>query len=211
MFGLLDDTNAEVRRAAVGEFRYRWEPHEMPAGALPKFVALLQDEDAEVRRGAAVALVKIGDVPSETIARLLRHKDIAVRHAAGAELLFNMREETKRFQAELLEFAGGDMEFCRANAALLSRAGPKSVPILVQLLGDRDPVVRGDAASALGELGPAAKEAAAALKRLLTDMAEIPHADLDDRVCHHAAAALNQVLGDKDYGEGLPCKRPDGK
>ena len=83
--------------------------------------------------------------------------------------------------------------------------------MLVKLLGDSDPTVRGDAASSLGELGPAAKDAAGALKRLLTDLAEIPHSDLDDRVCHHAGLALNRILGDKDYEEGLPYKRPDGK
>jgi hypothetical protein len=121
-----------------------------------------------------------------------------------------MRTTSKQFQEEMLEFIAGDLAFCQNNARLLSRAGPKSVPVLMKLLDDPSPYVRGDAASALGELGPAAKEAAEPLKRLLTDHAAIQGRDLDDRVCHHAASALNQILRDKDYRVGLPRKRPDG-
>lgn len=209
---MLDDKNVLVRRAVVGVFEFTYpdeSPEKTRPAAAPKLVARLQDESPDIRKSAAIALARISDLPLEVIAALLHHQDIEVRHVAAATLLSGDKT-AKRLQAELLEFMNGDMAFCRTNAGALGCVGPKSVPILVKLLDDYDPAVRGAAASSLGGVGPAAKEAVGALKRLLTDLAEIPNTDLDDRVCHRAGVALNQILGDKDYREGLPPKRPDG-
>jgi HEAT repeat protein len=209
---LLENQNREVRRAAIGVFEnsYPGEPRDAPLKFVPRIVALLQDESPEIRKSAAIGLVRIGDAPAEVITQLLRHQDVEVRRAAASTLLVGMLDQTKKFRPEMIEFMEGEMSFCQTNASLLSRAGPKSIPILMKLLDDDSPMVRGEAASALGELGPAAKDAAGPLKRLLKDLADIPLADLDDRVCHHAALALNQILGDRDYREGLPHQRPDG-
>ncbi len=213
LLGMLDDKSAQVRYTAVSMFEGQYpndDPHETPFKAVPKFVALLQDESPEVRKSAAIALVRISDVPLDVISYLLRHKDIEVRHAAADNLVFSARLETDQFRAELLEFMKGDMDFCRTHPSLFAHAGPNSIPILLRLLNDRSAGVRGHTASALGQFGPAAKEAAGPLKRLLGDQAIMPSRDDDERVCHCAAAALNRILGDKDYREGLPPLTPDG-
>lgn len=83
------------------------------------------------------------------------------------------------------------------------------MPILLKLLDDPEPRIRAAAASSLGGLGPAAKDAAEPLKRLLGDTTQLR--DLGESVCHHAADALNRILGDKDYRQGLPKIPKDGK
>jgi HEAT repeat protein len=212
LMGMLDDKRLDVRRTVVGVFEATYPcdpPEETPLAAVPKLVALLQDESLDIRKSAAVSLARISDVPAEAIAAVLHHKDIEVRRIAAGTLL--SRDKMKRFQAELLELMNGDTAFCRQYAGALGCVGAQSVPILMKLLDDHDPAVRANAASSLGGVGPEAKEAADALKRLLTDFTELPNGDLDDRVCHHAGIALNQILGDKDYRKGLPYQRPDGK
>jgi HEAT repeat protein len=213
LLGMLDDKSVQVRRTAISVFEFQYpnaQPYETPLRAVPKLVALLEDESPEVRKSAAIAIVRIGDVPLGVVFRLLRHKDVVVRRVAAENLSFGPRFETDEFRAALFECMKGDRDFCREHPGVLSRAGPKSIPILITLLDDRSPAVRGHTASALGALGPAAKEAVGPLKRLLSDKTIMPRRDDDERVCHCAAEALNRILGDKDYREGLPELAPDG-
>jgi hypothetical protein len=213
LLGMLDDKSVQVRRTATSAFEFRHpdaDPYETPHKAVPKFVALLDDESPEVRKSAALAIVRISELPLDTVFLLLRHKDVVVRRAAVENLSFGPSLETDEFRTALFECMKDDKDYCRERPDLLSHAGPKSIPILITLLDDRSPAVRGHAASALGALRPAAKEAVGPLKRLLSDKTKMPYRDDDERVCHCAAEALNRILGDKDYREGLPELTPDG-
>jgi hypothetical protein len=41
-------------------------------------------------------------------------------------------------------------------------------------------------------------------------MSKVYNNDINHRVCHSAGEALNNILRDRNYLEGLPYKRPDG-
>ena len=81
---------------------------------------------------------------------------------------------------------------------------------MIKLLNDEDPKVRSHATDGLARVGPPAKEAVPALKRLLTDMAVLNKTS-KHRVCHDAAQALNSILQTTEYSKGLPALEPDGK
>lgn len=210
---LFDDNRLEARIAAIAPFAFTYPTagsSATPASVVPKFKVLLDDDSPEMRLGAARGLVGMVHVlQANTVATLLEHRDVTVRQTV-AEMLLE-RNEAKSFHAELFKFMEDDKAFCRAHASLLSRAGPETVPILLKLLDDQEPRVRGDAAESLGQFGPAAKEAVPKLKDLLADKAEIPLSDSGERVCHRAGFALSQITGDQDFRKGLPPLRPDGK
>ena len=214
LIGLLDDACMEVRLEAVrslgGPFA-SVDPQGTPSEALPKLMKRLSDDNKDVRRIAAGDIVSIRPVPDKEITQLLGHKDTVVRHAAATGLLYSRQSSVVRqFHADLLRIMNDDADFCRRNVQLLSRVGPETVPILIRVLDDKDSNVRSSAALSLGGMGPTAKEAAPVLKRLLTDMTKVYNNDIDHRVCHSAGEALNSILGDRNYLEGLPYKRPDG-
>lgn len=216
LLALLDDPNREVRYAVVralgGPFS-SVDPSHTPPEALPKLMKCLADADAEIRRVATGDIVAIRPVPEKEIAQLLDHKDDVIRRAAATAVLYNCPRQPsmlRQFQARMIQIVNSDDQFSRKNAQLLSRLGAETVPTLLKLLEDDNPNMRSNAAYALAGLGPAAKNAVSALKRHLTDMAEVQNNDLDHRVCHSAAEALNSILHDKNYLEGLPKKRPDG-
>jgi HEAT repeat protein len=212
LVGLLDDQRTEVRRLAVQAFVNTYPTSQIshtPPEALPKLLALLADESPAVRKAAAVAIVSLTPPPPEAVEQILKQDDLAARQAAVAALL--ERNQAELFQDQLLKYVDSDAEFRRRYSGLLSRLGPQSIPVLLKLLDDDSPSVRGYAASALGNFGSKAEAAVPALKKLLSDLTAIPRGDLDDRVCHHAGLALSLILNDKSYRDGLPPRRPDGK
>ncbi|HEX3998272.1 MAG TPA: HEAT repeat domain-containing protein [Pirellulales bacterium] len=212
LFALVDDKNTDVRRAVLATFQGSYmgaDPTTTPLYAVSKFKSLLNDANPQIRTDAAMGLIGLGSgIPANVGRKLLENQDPGVRHASAEALL--TRNNATAFQVELLKLMGSDEEFRRANANLLSRLGTEAIPMLLKLLDDRDPNVRGNAAESLGHLGHAAKEAVDPLKKLQTDMAEIRGSESGERVCHRAGQALRQITGDEAYIKGLPPLRPDG-
>jgi HEAT repeat protein len=165
----LDSNKAEVRRSAA------FALGKIGAGAdseLPKLAALVQsDRDAGVREAAAAA---IGDVVMATKGSagarwsatwpalrtaLADGSPRIKRSAAYAIGAFgpDAKEAAPELKTALRDFSKG-AQVVRQNAAwALGRigkaAGDDTVDLLCERLGDEDPLVRRDAATALGEIG----------------------------------------------------------
>jgi HEAT repeat protein len=137
--------------------------------AVPALAAALKDDAVQVRVESARTLRAMG--PSATAAvpaltQALADKETRVAVLAAAALV--MVEPGKK--AEL-------------------------VPILTGLLGSAHPYTRGIAARTLGEVGPAAKDAAPALRKLLADETDYFDPLFAPTVGGTAAEALRQITG----------------
>jgi len=212
LFALVDDKRVDVRRAVLATFQGSYvgaDPTTTPLYAVTRLESLLDDANPQIRKDAAMGLIGLGPgIPADVVGKLLGNRDPGVRHVSAEALL--MRNNATVFQVELLKLMDSDEELRRANANLLSRLGPGAIPMLLKLLADRDPNVRGNAAESLGHFGRAAKDAVDPLKKLLTDMVEIRGSESGECVCHRAGQALRQITGDEAYIKGLPPLRPDG-
>jgi HEAT repeat protein len=120
--------------------------------ALPWLRPLLRDRQAEVRRAALALVARWGDPASVDDVARMCH----------AESDPHTRPE--------------------AVAALVALLGPGSLPTLLALVADPNPVVRRAVADGLGRLDPPPPEAAEALARLALDV--------DCRVAEHARQGL---------------------
>lgn len=202
---LLRDPSPKVRAAAVSAV--------VPtADALPLMINLLRDKDTEVRSQAAFHVPPVREAAPAVIA-LLKDDDPNVREAAKIKLA-KMAGVVKPLPREMISLADDPESYVRSTLARnLGRAGSDAVTALTKLLEDGNSVVRGAAAESLGEIGPAARAAAPALKARLADKGAAIRRAGDGKwlVCHAAAEALNQILGDKNYLAGLPPIPPDGK
>jgi HEAT repeat protein len=146
------------------------------SGALLKALA---DERPEVRREVLFALASVG-ADSKTIPTLLKSlQDPAedVRHAA-AFALGRMGPAAKAAVEPLKEHleGHGDDVLCLVCAWALVQIDPAgkdtakiALPHLIEGLSSQVPMVRREAADALGDLGARAREAISALNELLTD------------------------------------------
>src|SRR5947207_1240153 len=104
---------------------------------------------------------------------MLADKDAEVRRAALGGLLA-LGKDAKPALAELLKLVNDDDEKVRRYLAeILADTGPEGQATLTKLLEDKSADVRGLAADSLGHMGPAAKDAADALKRHLGDMGRL--------------------------------------
>jgi len=86
----LKDRNSDVRAVAVCALEnidVKWTEAEEAKKAIPLCIAALSDEDDYVRRGAAEALIKIGDAQAvDPLVRALKDRDSGVREAAAIAL-----------------------------------------------------------------------------------------------------------------------------
>jgi HEAT repeat protein len=182
------------------------------------WMAALNDDDAAVRREAAVTLgeaeIRSACAKDESqtqsivaaLAQTLGDKDGFVRKGAATSLLTYPRETPipeGRSTIAVLIAALTDNEAAvrKAAARSLWQAGKAAaqdtgIPRLTAALGDKDDFVREYAARTLGRIGPDAKTAVPALlERLLKD---------EERdVREHAAMALG-LIGAKAIGPLLP-------
>jgi HEAT repeat protein len=180
--------------------------------ALPALQDSLEDEEAEVRRTAAEALGNMGPTAKAAVPSLIKvlcDKKPDVRGPAARALgrIGNDAEPAIRALAELLHdktkylegrrtvwFGGEPVEgrdpkavyVCDSAAEALGRMETEvTIPVLRDLLGDKDVEVRSAAAKALGNLGPKAKPTLSDLVSALKDKSW--------EVRHSAAEALGKM------------------
>jgi HEAT repeat protein len=149
----LNDNDGGVREAAaqaVGQ---------LGPDALPQLVRMLGHPDKYVRRNAVWALGKLGPLAAAAVPDLSSAlKDADPRTAAGAaQALGNIGADAAEAIPQLTEaMRGTNVVLCRMAAKALSQIGRPALPALIAHLKHRDPFVRGEAALALGWMGPAA-------------------------------------------------------
>ncbi len=147
--------------------------------AVPALVDALGDESSETRNEVLFALGAIGPeakgaVPA--ITKALRDPDMNVRYAA-CYALCEIGPAAMPAKSELVGNLGGADQFlAMASACALARVHPecsetaaKSVPVLIESMGEPDVMTRLYAAQALGCLGALAKDAVPVLKKALED------------------------------------------
>ncbi len=139
----------------------------------------LSSEDVGARKKAAYALWNLGAAAGEAAAALVRALEDADPYVRSTSAKAVDRIGAEAVRPVLPEITAlildSRQEVRREAAALLWRLGPLAgeiVPGLVKGLASTDPVVRANAAGALGHAGAAAEPAAGALAGLLGDREE---------------------------------------
>ncbi len=141
--------------------------------AVPSLVRMLNDDNLEIRGGAARALGFIGAhsaIPALT--KLLDDKFPLVRLTAAESLisLGASAETVLPVLTKALKSERQDENY--AAARLLGELGPEAapaVPVINNALAGADPLLVARLADALGRVGPGAKDAAPALKTRVSD------------------------------------------
>lgn len=165
------DQDATVREAAAQAIGL------MGVEFLPQLIQLLHHEDKYVRRHAVWAIGKQGAAARSAIPALCEAlRDVDPRTASGAaQSLGNMGEDAADAVPDLMEaMRGTNIVLCRLAAKALSQVGTPALASLVDHLRDRDPFVRGEAALAVGWIGPAAAAAIPGLIAIITARQPLP-------------------------------------
>ena len=149
----------------------------MGPGALPHLVGMLRHPDKYVRRNAIWSLGKLGPAAlGELHALTLALQDADPRVASGAaQALGSLGADAAAAVPGLTEaMRGTNIVLCRLAAKALSQIGRPALPALLSHLRHRDPFVRGEAALALGWIGPPAAVAVPDLIECLRSTATPP-------------------------------------
>ncbi len=147
------------------------------AAAVPRLTQLLDEvTDVDEKRDVIVALGSIGPASAPALPKLLEllktaddETKYALTYAIG-----QMGEKAEDANPQLLELVESNDRFLRVSAlwALLKinpgheEIAKYAVPHLINALSDSRPGVRAEMATVLGDLGPLAKDAIPALRRL---------------------------------------------
>jgi cyclophilin family peptidyl-prolyl cis-trans isomerase/HEAT repeat protein len=159
---LAQDADLETRRAAVFSLGSSGDA----ALAGPALLRAVADPDREVGALAVAGLGRL-EVPLAEVLAVLATLPESERWARLLPALFRFREEdTVAVARRALGVADAGLR-AHAAHALSRHPRPEAAPLLRPLLADPDPVVRGWAARALGQVGEAAD--LAALAALLDD------------------------------------------
>jgi len=147
--------------------------------ALPEVTGALQNPDAKIRVAAVKVLAGTRSPPKDVLPALVRTlKDPkgAVRCSA-VEALGSLGKAAKAALPAVITLAQNDLElevryYAIAAVSAIDSEGTQTIPVSIRALGDKDPNVRGEAARTLGDYGPRAKSAVAALTLGLADKEE---------------------------------------
>jgi HEAT repeat protein len=160
----LYDNEPRVREAAaqaIGQFG---------PDAIPTLAEMLSHTDKYVRRNAVWGLGKLGPTAKAVLPHLCRTlQDPDPRTASGAaQALGSMGTVAADAVPALAEaMRGTNIVLCRLAAKSLSQIGRPALQTLIAHLRHHDPFVRGEAAVALGWMGPAAASAVPYLVEIL--------------------------------------------
>lgn len=160
----LNDDDAKIREGAAQAIG------QLGREAMPTLVRMLTHPDKYVRRNAVWGLGKLGPQARSVMHDLCQAlKDEDPRTAAGAaQALGSMGAEAAPAVPMLAEaMRGTNIVLCRLAAKALSQIGRSALATLISHLKHHDPFVKGEAAVALGWMGPAAAAAVQTLIDLL--------------------------------------------
>ncbi|HEV3259903.1 MAG TPA: HEAT repeat domain-containing protein, partial [Gemmataceae bacterium] len=186
---LLEDDDSDVRNHAV---RALGAIGAAAKSAVPALIPLLQDQGwCEIRESAAGALADIDPKDPNIVPALGRAlgDDMREVRASAAAALGKLGPGAKAALPALKKALNSEQEGQEDLIKVLVQIGPAAVPTLIELLGAEKPEIRSQAATILGDMGPAARVAVPALKEALQDQ---------EPVVRSAAAAALQVLREKD-------------
>jgi len=164
LLAAVEDSDQSVREAAVQAIAH------LGPTAVGSLVQLLSHTDKYVRRNATWGLGKLGPAARSGMAALCAAlHDADPRTASGAaQALGNLGMAAEHAIPALTEaMRGTNVVQCRLAAKALSQIGAAAVPTLLTHVRHHDPFVRGEAAVALGWIGPAAAEAVPALLEIV--------------------------------------------
>ena len=159
---LLSDENPSTRwnaMMAIGIIASQLETQEQLQPAINPLVNALIGSDASSRLMAADTLKRIGSSASDAIATLLNDEN-AMTRAVAATLLTEIEPEmamTYQRTRYLADLQDADATIRAAAIGPLGRGGtPDTAELLVEVLKDRNPIVRQHAATALVQIGESA-------------------------------------------------------
>lgn len=164
LLAAVDDADQSVREAAVQAIA-NFGPQ-----AVGPLTGFLSHSDKYVRRNAIWGLGKLGHVARTAMGALCAAlHDADPRTASGAaQALGNLGATAAPAVPALAEaMRGTNVVLCRLAAKALSQIGPPAVPTLLAHLNHHDPFIRGEAAMAIGWVGPAAAAAVPALLEIV--------------------------------------------
>ncbi|MGC4007081.1 MAG: HEAT repeat domain-containing protein [Pirellulales bacterium] len=211
---LLSAIDPDVRASALQAFDRRYVDFETaptPKALQPRFVELLDDNSPNVQYVAAQALVLLEEPPADLTPKLIAHRNEKVRDFI-AYRLFTPAERSGElpYKQELLAAVKTDKRMRQRYGRYLGYLGDEAEPLLLEMLDDDSPFVRGEAAKGLARLPTKSEKGVPRLQELLKDMTIIER-DTKERVCHAAGETLNRILGTRRYTENLPRLEITGK
>lgn len=183
----LKDADIFVRRHAANALHPQGREIER-TDAIPALIAVLDDNDVDVRSSAMESLTGFGNLAAPLLTKALSDNRPRVQVNAACALLEMNPADPHAIEPliEGLQQPAADVRRIAAWALSLSGVHAKrAVPSLTKALEDKDVEVRRFTTVALREIGPEAKAAVPALARALLDV------DLD--VCEGAASALVKI------------------
>lgn len=135
----------------------------------------LKDRDSRVRMQAIRALWRIDRQPRVVVPLLrpLLEDDDNVVRTLAVEVLGELGPEGKTTPLLIEALKDKDAGVRRATVVALARGGSEPVPSLIKTLSHESPMVRADAARALGWIGSAADPAVKALLGMIADQDEL--------------------------------------
>jgi HEAT repeat protein len=175
--GCVNDVDQSVRLAAAQVISQLGE------SGLPAMARMLSHPDKYVRRQAVWGLGRLGALAKPALPELCQAlKDADPRMATGAaQTIGGMGEAAAGAIPELAAaMRGTNVVLCRLAAKALSQIGMPALPMLLAELRHHDVFVRGEAATAVGWMGPKAVAAVPALVELLSLPSNCPHQNPDD-------------------------------
>jgi len=198
-----DDDGEEAPFDVAGEERSADAP------AVPALARALKDSSSNVRRGAAIALGRIGPGAMSTVPallELLQDRDPPTRlKVAGA--LAQISPEAVRQTVAHTAPKDYPRDIQELTIRAISTEWPTAVPGLLRCLEDRkDPRLRGTAAYVLGRMSTCAPSATPALlKQAVNGLIRTLAGDPDPKVRGDAAYALSE-LGRRQLEDEGVCK-----
>lgn len=161
----------------------------------------ITDPAAEVRVTAVDGAVELARKDLRAIPlviRALTDPDRSVQLKA-VELVRDLNQGQRAVELALTKLVESEDLGLRVRAAaalmIVSGAAEEYLPILIETLSARDPLIRATAARMLGQLGPRAKEAVEDLERATPDASAYVRVE--------AAYALTQVTGDVEQSASI--------